>query len=363
MKKRILTLLIAVILVVFMLPLSAAAAGSLYNFERVNSYYSGLFTDVPKGAWYEPYVGAAYEYDLVNGKSARKYDPNSNLVISEAVKIAACIHSIYYNGYANFSNGNPWYQQYVDYAVDNGIIDYWEYDYNDTCTRADFARIFANALPDDALWMINEIYDGDIPDVDMSDWYGPSVYTLYQAGVLTGSDDYGSFKPDFYISRAEVATISIRMADSSYRQYITLGGGGGNSGGGHIGGVYYGDYSSESENNDSGYYADYINDGDTYYGILDIYDVDYYTFDLDYSSHIYIACVPDYADDADWIICELLDAYGNVIDYSSSDDYYSYPGQMIAIDLSPGTYYIGVYLYSDYPYDDCNYDLYMTSVG
>ena len=281
---------------------------------------------------------------------------------ARAVKIAACIHSIYYYGDANFKNGNPWYQPYVDYAVDNGIIDYWDYDYNDYCTRADFAYIFANALPADALWAMNNIYDGDIPDVSMSDWYGSSVYTLYQAGVLTGSDDYGTFKPNSYISRAEVATISTRMADSSYRQEFSLIGGG-NSGGGHIGSVYYGDYYSEDEYNDSLTYADYIFDGDTCYGTLDIDDVDCYCFDLDYASHIYIACVPDYAEDADWIVLELLDAYGDVIYYSVSDYYYSYPGQMIAVDLYPGTYYICAYLYSGFPYDVSNYDLYMTSVG
>ncbi len=363
MKKRILSLLLAVILVVFILPMSAQAAGSLYNFYRVNNYYSGLFYDVPYGAWYETYVGAAYEYDLVNGKSANTFEPNSNLKISEAVKIAACIHSIYYYGYANFSNGSPWYQPYVDYAVANGIINYWDYDYNAYCSRADFAYIFANALPADALWMINYIYDGDIPDVNMSDWYGPSVYILYQAGVLTGSDEYGTFNPYSYISRAEVATISTRMVDSTYRQYISLSGGGSNSGSGNIGSVYGGGYYSEIEYNDSMYYADYIYDGDTCYGTLDANDVDYYCFDLDYWAHIYIACVPDYAEDADWIACELLDEYGNVLYYSYSDYYYSYPGQFFAVDLSPGTYYICTYLYYGFSYDWSNYDLYMTSVG
>jgi hypothetical protein len=357
MKKRILSLLLAIALIIIVLPASALAAGSLDNFYKANDYYSGLFYDVPSGAWYEAYVEAAYEYDLVNGKSTNTFEPGSNLKISEAVKIAACIHSIYYYGYADFTNGSPWYQTYVDYAVDNGIIassDY-AYSYDDYCTRADFAYIFANALPSDALWLINDIYDGDIPDVLLAYWYGPSVYALYQAGVLTGSDEYGTFNPDSYISRAEVATIATRMVDSAYRQYITSGG--------HIGSVYGGDYYSENESNDSMYLANYIYVGDTCYGILGIYDEDYYCFDLSYSAYMYIACVPQYAVDADWIDLELLDEYGNVLSYSYDDDYYGYPGQYIAMTLSPGRYYICAYVNDSYPYDLADYDIYMTSVG
>ena len=52
--------------------------------------------------------------------------------------------------------------------------------------------------------------------------YQPAVLRLYNAGILKGSDQYGSFKPDTSITRAEVAAIVTRMADRSLRQTFTL---------------------------------------------------------------------------------------------------------------------------------------------
>ncbi len=222
MKKRIISILLTAILLVCILPISASAAGSLNNFTRSKTYYSGLFNDVPYGSWYEEYVDAAYEYGLVNGKTTNTFEPDSYLKISEAIKIAACIHSIYYTGHANFSGGSPWYQPYVEYAFNNGIIDMDWPDYDAYATRAEFAYIFANALPSAALTQRNDINYGEIPDVSSSYWYGPSVYTLYRAGILTGSDAYGYYNPNTYIKRSEVATIAARMANSSYRKTFTL---------------------------------------------------------------------------------------------------------------------------------------------
>ena len=45
---------------------------------------------------------------------------------------------------------------------------------------------------------------------------------LYNAGILTGSDAAGSFKPTSTIQRSEVATIVTRMADKSLRKTFTL---------------------------------------------------------------------------------------------------------------------------------------------
>ena len=48
---------------------------------------------------------------------------------------------------------------------------------------------------------------------------------LYRAGVLTGSDDAGSFRPNTTIRRSEAAAIVTRMADPDLREQFTLTGG------------------------------------------------------------------------------------------------------------------------------------------
>ena len=77
-------------------------------------------------------------------------------------------------------------------------------------------------MPDNALKAINQIEEGKIPDVNMNNSYAAQVYKLYRAGILTGSDTRGTFNPSTYITRAEVATIVARMADSFNRVEFSL---------------------------------------------------------------------------------------------------------------------------------------------
>ena len=164
-----------------------------------------------------------YEYDLVNGKSATTYEPDSNLKLSEAIKLAACLHSIYYTGVADFpKNQTPWYQPHVDYALENGIITEEYLNYEAYATRAQFAVIFAAALPEEALTVMNDVELGAIPDVSYSYSYGPAVYLLYRAGITVGKDSAGTYYPNDAIKRSEVATITTRMASAVYRQTVTL---------------------------------------------------------------------------------------------------------------------------------------------
>jgi S1-C subfamily serine protease len=221
MKKRLLTVFLVA---VFLLSLSteALAAGSLSNFSRVNTYAGGMFTDVPSSQWYADEVQLAYEYGLVNGKSAKTYEPDSNLTIAEAIKMAAVMHSIYNTGKSSLVNGSPWYQPYVDYALQNKVISSPYAKYDAKATRADFAAIFAAALPAEALAPINQISDNSIPDVSLAYSYGPSVYLLYRAGVLTGSGETRAFKPNDNIRRSEVAAIAARMVNAGSRVTFSM---------------------------------------------------------------------------------------------------------------------------------------------
>ena len=47
------------------------------------------FADVPANAWYAPFVGAAYTYGIVNGRSSAKFDPNGTITRQEAATMVA----------------------------------------------------------------------------------------------------------------------------------------------------------------------------------------------------------------------------------------------------------------------------------
>ena len=177
------------------------------------------FVDVKTTDWFYQDVLTAWKDGLVNGRTTTTYVPDGNITLAEAIKLAATMHQKYTTGNVTLANGSPeWYSTYVAYAVANGIIQDGEYtDLNAIATRAQFASIFAAALPDDALKAIHTIEDGKIPDVKLSDSYGAAVYKLYQAGVLTGNDEAGTFAPMTNIKRSEVAAIVNRMMHAENR--------------------------------------------------------------------------------------------------------------------------------------------------
>lgn len=223
MKKRAISLVLAIILVIVLMPSVFAAGEGLANFTKVNTYPDGKFTDVPAGDWYAGSVKTAYELDLVKGESDSRFSPVGSVNIAAAITLACRIHSIYHTGKAEFVQGSPWYQVYVDYAVANGIIKAGEYtDMGAKATRVQYAAIMSKALPDSALQAINTVDDNAVPDVSMIDPHAADIYKLYRAGILTGSDIKGTFNPQSDIKRAEVAALVTRMADPSLRKSVTL---------------------------------------------------------------------------------------------------------------------------------------------
>ena len=219
--RRAITLLLSLSLLLgaAMLPVSAAGLG---NFKKVKTYTKSTYSDIRTTDWYYDNVKSAFELNLMNGKGAGKFDWQSGVTVAETLAIASRLHSIYHTGSGDFEASSPWYQVYVDYAKKNAIATVTEQNVNEAATRSMFAQILAKALPDDALSAINEVADDAIPDVSVKDACGPAVYKLYRAGILTGSDNKGSFQPGSNIRRCEVASIITRMADPSLRKTVTL---------------------------------------------------------------------------------------------------------------------------------------------
>jgi hypothetical protein len=214
--RRLFAFILALLLVLSLTPTALAAEG-LDNFRKTAEYTDGLFPDVSSTSWYAEYVKNAYELGLMVG-SGDGFNPTGNLTIAEALVLACRLNSLYYGGTGVFQQGSPWYQVYVDYAIEKNMIVAGQYDYKAPATRLQFATILCSALPAEALTIINSVPEGAIPDV-VSD---AAVYTLYRAGILTGNDDLGTFHPESNIARSEVAAIVTRMAISELRKTVSL---------------------------------------------------------------------------------------------------------------------------------------------
>nr|MCR5264632.1 D-alanyl-D-alanine carboxypeptidase family protein [Clostridiales bacterium] len=183
------------------------------------------FTDVYESDWYYGDVLYSYERGLISGTDESSFSPDKLLTYGEAAKLAACMHfSERYGGTIEvYDGGGAWYDPYVMYCAENGIIASSEgWDWTAPATRAGYMSIFAAAMPADKLPAINDIPDGAIPDIDMDSRSAQAVYVLYRAGVVQGTGDYHFCEPDSGIRRCEVAAILTRMTDASARISFTI---------------------------------------------------------------------------------------------------------------------------------------------
>ena len=91
---------------------------------------------------------------------------------------------------------------------------------NAPVTRGEFVHIFHGA--EEAYKAINTVADNAIPDVKTTDKFAAEIYEFYRAGILTGSDEKGTFHSASTIKRSEAAAILLRMFETSTRKSITL---------------------------------------------------------------------------------------------------------------------------------------------
>ena len=210
-------------------PSAVAAEQGFANFTNRKKYFKGVFLDVgfDAASWYDTYAETTYKLGLMQGMDGR-FNAGGNLTIAQAITMACRVHNIYSGGNGDFiQSPDLWYKVYINYAIENGIITRYDFNahrdssvYDRTCTRAEMAYIFAGALPDNALEVKNVITH--IPDVSISTPYRNQIFTLYQAGVLEGSDSAHNFRPSSYITRGEAAAIIARMAVPSMRKRFTI---------------------------------------------------------------------------------------------------------------------------------------------
>ncbi len=221
--RRFFSMMLALVLIVGVLPLGGGAAtAGFFNFQKRYTYGADTFWDVRTTDWYYENVKSVYESGLMQGKGAGKFDTESGVTLAETITIAARIHSIYHTGKDTFLVSTPWYQTYVNYCREYGILNDTYPDYNAKATRGQFASILVNALPSEALREFNTVDDNAIPDVTMSHAHADAIYRFYRCGIMVGNDSAGTFHPESEIRRCEVAAIAARMVDIGLRKSVTL---------------------------------------------------------------------------------------------------------------------------------------------
>ncbi len=238
------------------------------SFEKINEYTAGMYQDVSENRWYTDGIRISTEYGIMTGTAPNTFDPDGTITLAQAVAMAVRLKCGYENIDKSFETSGTWYEPYVTFASENGILDGLSSgtpDYKRSATRAEFALLISNSLHDSVLPQINSLSWGDIPDVSSgspaldavgaltgagvissnlsssssyiistyADSTGNSspltasdsstaIYRLYKAGVLTGNDEYGTYTPNSNIDRKSAATIISRVLESDLRVTLSL---------------------------------------------------------------------------------------------------------------------------------------------
>ena len=214
MKKTFLTAFAAALAATSALTMTANA-----DFAKTKNYTDGQFTDVPATEWYADSVKEAYEFGIMNGNSTTTFAPNGTLTVAEGITVATRLYSTMTGKEIPAVTGGEWYKQYVDYAVANGLMASDEFDnYDRNIRRSEMASLMAASSGD--LAKINSVTD--LPDVPKDAEFYADVVKLYNAGILTGNDNFGTFAPESNLLRSEISAMAVRIADSSRRVQKTF---------------------------------------------------------------------------------------------------------------------------------------------
>lgn len=196
------------------------------NFTVQQSYTENIFTDIKTTDWYYQDIVQGYEYGFISASADKLFRPNEDMSIAALLALSCRIRAAY-DGEAAPQNGTElWYLPYIEYAVSKQIIAAGEFtnSYSRAATRAEAAHILAQTLPEAELATINQVEY--LPDVEQDHIYSKDILTLYQAGVISGSDAQRNFFPDEKIQRAGVIAMAARLTDSSKRVSFSLTGNG-----------------------------------------------------------------------------------------------------------------------------------------
>lgn len=202
---------------------SSGTGGGMDAFKLPDPMPTMPFTDVKEGLWYHPHIHKAYALGLMNGVDDTIFRPDGTVVLSQVVAVAVRIHERYLDvpdlseGY-----GNPWYLYYIHRAQDYHILpkELWNADFDRVATREEMAAILYGALPAQELSPIRTV--DEIPDYTPEDTYYSQIHALYEAGVLSGSDKYGTLNPQNSVRRSELASLLTKLVQPSDRSSTPL---------------------------------------------------------------------------------------------------------------------------------------------
>lgn len=196
-----------------------ASFTSALALDRVKAYEEGQFVDVKTADWYSEAVKGIYEYGLMVGTSDNTFSPSKTITAPEIYLLFARFDSLL-NGGDGVIRGEDWTTSGKAFLEGHGKAIELQENEDGSVSRAYIIGQLAQIVNVSEFKRLNNVIS--VPDIDRDTPYYAEILQLYKAGVLTGSDEYGTFNPWSYISRAELSAILVRVLDASQRKTFEL---------------------------------------------------------------------------------------------------------------------------------------------
>lgn len=172
------------------------------------------FSDVPANQWYAPAVSYVTQRGLFSGVSETQFAPSQSMTRGMLVSVLYRFNGTSHTGSSPFADvsSNAWYGNAVSWAYANNLVSGvsdTSFAPNTPITREQAAVMLARYLKFSGVAL--ESGTPDFQDTaSISGYAKESVGAMQKAGLLSG-DNEGNFRPDAQITRAEIASIFMRL--------------------------------------------------------------------------------------------------------------------------------------------------------
>lgn len=203
-KNQILSAFLAIVLTVGLCLPAAAASGS--------------FTDVSDSAWYAEAVNYAVENGLFSGTSSTTFSPTGDMTRGMFVTVLSRVADADTASAvsANFSDvkSGSWYESPINWAAEKGYVGGvgdGKFAPDTPITREQIAVILRNYLTDIGADLEMDSNSTAFQDAKkISSWAVDGVDYMRDTGLMAG-DNNGNFNPQGKLTRAEAATVFMRL--------------------------------------------------------------------------------------------------------------------------------------------------------
>lgn len=199
-----------------LLPCLCPEAGASSGESKTRPVQAG-YADVQENDWFYHSVQFVSQSGLMMGTGSGRFSPRNHVTVEQGIIVFARL-AAKQRGEA-IPAAEDWFSPYYDYLIHCGLLQEAEYQAGSLMTREFFTSLLIRISDDAMLELINNV--SFLPDYDTTSGLGQDILKLYNAGIITGTDQLGSFSRERPITRAELAVMICRLLQPEQRVAFT----------------------------------------------------------------------------------------------------------------------------------------------